>query len=436
MVHNLISRWWRLALLIPFLVLAACNSSGTKDKPEQAPQNFTVTPGDGQVTITWTDDPALTYWVFGAAATTVTPDTYATFPEARVLWPVRSPLVVSGLTNGKTYAFTINATRSGSGAGPAATSISAIPRTAGNSWTNSTVGTADFNAVQFNPYTSTFLSVGNGGAAYTSTDGSNWTARTTGVSADLVGLFFDNVQFLALASDGKVLTSSDAATWTAKTATWDAGFTTQPRPRIRHLVSAAGALVYFAVGENGTLVSAIPDLSAWVVENTGTTRNLNRGYFNSTIGFIVVGDGGTILTSPVPTSTTAQATRVWTQRNSGTTEDLHGIYQATVTQKDATTGAETAVVNYFVVGKKGTILRSTDLVTWTADVSNTTQDLYALSGYSQLLAVGANGTVVIRGTDGKWMPASTGNAAQLGDLVVGGARFVAVGKAGAISTAY
>lgn len=435
MVQNILKSWWRLALLASLLALGAC---GSESKPGAAPMNFAVQAGENQVVITWDEDPTMTYWIFSAAAPAITTENYAQFPEARVMWPVHSPFTLPGLTNGKTYSFIMNATKNGSGAGPATSSLSAVPRLAGGVWTaGGAAGTADLNRMAYSGY---FMAVGNGGSIQRSTDGKTWTALTSGTTADLTALFFDNVKFMALGNDGKLLTSTDANSWTVNTVPTN---TTQ---RMNGLVG--GANVYLAVGNAGTIITSPPDLSAWTARASGTTRNLNRVQYTN-LGFIAVGDGGTIITSLDGVT--------WTAQNSGTTADLLGVYFNGTA--------------YVVVGKGGTVLSSTSgftgtrtqpnntadtsvygLMNWETNASGTTQDLKAVTAGSQFVVVGnagtvltglavapgrdANSVVIAPGNTGfvsskiTWTVGNNGMTAAPSDILTASGAYVVVGAGG------
>ncbi|QDQ28127.1 hypothetical protein FNU76_18225 [Chitinimonas arctica] len=413
MLHTLFKTLIRLLLVLPLLALVACN--GKESAPGEAPQEFMVKAGDGQVTITWKEDPNLTYWVFTAAATGITPDDYGKYPSAQIFPSSRSPMVLTGLANGVTYAFTINATRNGGPAGPAAQSIAVSPRPAGNAWTvGSSAGTVDLNNVVFNNNLGHFLAVGQGGAIQRSIDGKTWTAQTSGTAADLTTVFYDNVDYLALTSDGKLLRSTDGITWAA------APVGTGTTKRLNRLVG--GANVYLAVGEAGTIVTSPPDRSAWTAQVSGTQRDLNKVVYTSS-GFVAVGAGGTILSSVDG--------KTWKTQNSGVTADLHGVYFS---------GA-----NVIAVGKGGTIVSGknifTDTPVWTVNESGTTQDLYAVNAASQVVVVGAAGTALTgklaTGADRyTWTLATTGTGSRANDLVLGGATYVAVGVGGSNASAY
>lgn len=64
---------------------------------------------------------------------------------------------------------------------------------------------------------STFVAAGDSGKIYTSTDGNNWTSRTSGVAVSLfgAGCFAKNL-YVIVGYSGTILTSPDAVTWTQR----------------------------------------------------------------------------------------------------------------------------------------------------------------------------------------------------------------------------
>jgi len=120
-----------------------------------------------------------------------------------------------------------------------------------------------------------FVSVGDSGTILTSSDGTTWTERTSGISEYLGGVTYGNGLFVTVGNSGTILTSSDGTTWTP------------------------GSLYHS--GPQRTYV-----LPTWF---RGVT------YGNGT--FVTVGDRGIILTSSDGIS--------WTQRTFGTSEFLRGV---------------------------------------------------------------------------------------------------------------
>ena len=100
--------------------------------------------------------------------------------------------------------------------------------------------------------------------------------------------------------------------------------------------------LYTAVGNDGTIISTY-DFSDWpTIGTSGTTFNL-YGICNNGALYVVVGDGGTILTSPNAITWTAQITDITISLN-------NVMYTGT---------------RYIAVGDLGTILISTDAIIWT-----------------------------------------------------------------------
>jgi hypothetical protein len=84
-----------------------------------------------------------------------------------------------------------------------------------------------------------------------------------------------------------------------------------------------------------------------------------------------------------------------------------------------------------IVGDGGTILTSTDLAAWSAAASPTARDLLRVVFGSQFVAVGAGGTALTSGDGLAWSAASTGTGADLRGLARGVALdYLAVGAGG------
>ena len=88
---------FRVMALASLIMLASCHRQAAA--PGDAPTGLAVAPGDGQVTVTWDQQPGLTYWIFYQAGDTVT----AAAPGVPLLFDVQSPRVVFPLVNGTQY---------------------------------------------------------------------------------------------------------------------------------------------------------------------------------------------------------------------------------------------------------------------------------------------------------------------------------------------
>ena len=62
-----------------------------------------------------------------------------------------------------------------------------------------------------------YISVGTSGTILTSSDGSSWTERTSGVTANLNGVTYGNELYIVVGSSGTIITSSDGTSWTERT---------------------------------------------------------------------------------------------------------------------------------------------------------------------------------------------------------------------------
>lgn len=389
----------RAAAIAATAFLLSCGSDNTDNAPKTAPTGFTVTAGDSSAVVTWNAEPGLTYWVFSAAAPSITRDNFNQFAGARITQPAVSPQLITGLVNGTTYSFLINATSSGSAAGPATASIAVVPRLAGSSWTAGTPLGADLNAIGFG--SAKYVAVGAGGAIFTRGLGlaDPWGAVTSGVTANLNGVAAGGL-LVAVGDAGTLITSGDAITWTARTSGTTA--------RLNSVLFSQFA--YVAVGDNGTILRST-DATTWTAVTSGTTSNL---YAIALLGssMVAAGANGTLLSS-------ADAGVTWTPLSSGTTTTLRGL--------------STSSARFVAVGDAGTILTSTDLTTWTAATSPTTQNLLRVTFGTQLVAVGAGGTVLVS-TDGlTWTAATSGTTADLRGVLHGGTlNYFAVGVGGVV----
>lgn len=387
----------RVALLAALALVASCGSNDD-DAPEIAPTGLTVTAGDTSVVVTWDAEPGLTYWIFSAAADSITRDNYNKFPSARITQPATSPQLISSLANGTTYAFLINATKDGSPAGPSSTSVSAVPRLAGDTWTAVTpLTTANLNAVAIGA--GMYVTVGDGGAIFTrpaTIDGS-WTAATSGVTANLNGIAGSGLT-VAVGDGGTLLTSSDAATWAAGTS----GVTT----RLNGI--AAGLGTYLAVGDGGVILRST-DATTWTVIVSGTTADLVGVALANSV-FFALGADGSLRTS-------ADYGLTWTPRASGVGTPLRAAtYNGSL---------------YVVVGDAGVIITSSDLETWTVQAAPTTQALRRVIYGTRLIAAGAAGTILTSSDAQTWTAVASGTTADLRGLLRGSTlEYIAVGAAG------
>ncbi len=402
----------QMAILV-LSILAAC---GGGNSPSDSPRNIDLTAGDGRVIVRWTQESDLEYWIFRARATTITRDDYSTFPEADIDAPVNSPHSVTGLTNGSTYSFVMNATKKQGPAGPTSSSHSATPDLAGDLWT-ALDGDANTNDVIF--ANGKFYAVGNGAKIFEgvetlgpTSDIDNkitWAKREAPANFidDLRGIAAngDATKFVAVGVNGKVLTSSDGITWAEVTGSATASLNLN--------AIAFGNGIFVAVGEN-TKIFTSGDGSSWNSQTLEPSGNLKNVAFLAG-QFVAVGASGLIATSPDGTT--------WTRRDSPpSTPNLHGV---------AFGGSK-----YIIVGDAGTVLESTDAETWSVPGGlppTATQNLNDVYFGSRFVAVGAGSTIVTSTTDSagtlSWQKVTNGNTGDLFATAYGLGANVAVGSA-------
>jgi uncharacterized delta-60 repeat protein len=156
---------------------------------------------------------------------------------------------------------------------------------------------------------------------------------------------------------------------------------------------------------------ALPLRAEWTQVSSPTTAQLRAVNANNSGTPIAVGQTGTILTPD-------GATSIWTRRNSGTTQDLNGVWY----------GAFPGPELFVVVGDSGTILTGGSGITWTARTSGTQARLLAVTfGGGVFMAVGENGTVLTSTNGIDWTAQATGFSGPLASVAYGKGIFVIAG---------
>ena len=416
-----LSLWRLMATFLMALVVTACG--GGNGGPAAAPTDFKVTPGNGQVTLTWTAQPGVDYWVMYAP--TATPIDIKN-PPSNHAWltnNITSPYVLNGLTNGVTYSFAMNARTGGGKGGEQTASQSVVPRYAGSTWVagTSSLGNSDMRGVAYgtaSDSTVNYLAVGSGGAIYKGLEGviqgltgMVWTALapSPSIATDFRAATYAFGKYIALGANTgvkNIVSSTDLSTWTA--ATW-----TPP-------VAPAGAGLN-AIANNGTILLAVGDGGnafstadgvTWTAVTTGVATNLYGVAYSSTVGWVIVGAGGTLITSTDLVN--------WHIPTSGAVGiDLNGV---------AITSGNVLVA----VGTGGVVIKSTDGTNWLTQTL-AASNLFAVSTDSaQFLAVGTAGAV-FTSTDGATWTSVSQTSATTDLMAIAGStsKYMVVGKAGA-----
>lgn len=218
---------------------------------------------------------------------------------------------------------------------------------------------------------SQFVAITETGKIYTG--GVNgWTLQTSGVTTALYGIFYDNVssshKWIVTGAAGVILTSADAITWTARTS----GVTDK-----LYDVTIFSTTTYVAVGENGQIITS-PNAVTWTSHATGsndlytvTVANPSTGVYKA----VAAGESGVVLYSNDTSIWNTQVTVITdTSGNTVTASRINRIawysWTNTLTQ---------TVKNYVAAGDDGLLMTSTDLNSWTAQTTNTTGHILALT---------------------------------------------------------
>jgi len=405
-------RYFAFFFVIFFLViLQGCYNQGSS---APAPTNVSVVAGDTSATVSWDMLPGVEYWVFKAAGTDITPLSCFGLPQCQMIMKANSPAVVTGLTNGTTYSFTINGRIDGGKGGPGSPSVQAVPRLAGAAWrVAATAGTYDLRAVT---YGAVFVAAGVNGALFTSSDGNIWSvpASSPQTTATLNAASYYGGKYVVVGAGGKVFLSSDAVTWDPPTS---APLATQDLYAVSNY-STAG---YIATGAGGTIIYS-DDGKNWISATSVTTNPLYGVTYGSG-KYIAVGASGILLTSTDG--------KTWSNLiASNTANTLNAVAYA---PSIGTTGTGTFVA----VGANATIVVSTDGgVSW-APLASTSPFTSATAinsvTYGRQFVAVANDGKIFTSTDGMiWVVTTSSpvNSTALFAVTHGLYDYTAVGASG------
>lgn len=396
-----------IAALAVFVLAGCLGNAFNLGNSANPPTDVTLVAGDGSVTVSWTMAPNVQYWIFSAPGDSITTDNWTRLSGARATINAVSPQVISGLSNGFNYSFTINARTDGGPGGPGSASVTAIPRLAGAKWSLANPLANDLRGTAFGTL---FVAVGAHGALYSTPDFNSWTpvtwtAQTNPVSdlPDLNAVAYGTAGYVATGARGAMLLSTDAITWTAQ----NSGTANN-----LYALTSNGGSMYLAAGANGTIINS-PDGKTWNAANSGTTSDL----FGLTYGngiFVAVGTQGTIRTSTDGTT--------WQAVASNTTMKLNSVAYGV--------NATSSIATFVAVGEAGTVLTSIDGSTWTVQSPITTNNLASVTYGRQYVTVGDKGTI-FTSTDGStWQAQASGTVNNLTAVGHSPAGYSAVGSGG------
>lgn len=313
-----------------------------------------------------------------------------------------------------------------------------------------------------------FVAVGTGGAIVTSTNGTNWVARSLPVGLDVRSVVYGNNRFVAVGF-GCSLTSTNGLEWSYASNT----------PPYQLYGVAFGTNTFVAVGNR--IIRTSSDGITWTTRSSPFTSLRSIAYGNGM--FIAVGYGGSVMTSNDGTNWVTRSSvnnnldgityannifvvipeynnNVLTTANGiswsyrffgGTTISLYSVAhgstgfvvmgdQMTTTSTDGTNwirhnslnpvefdGITSANGIYVATGVGGAIQTSTDGINW-ASQTGRQNDLNAVTyGNGRFVAVGKLGTILSSSSGVSWETNNSGTSNYFNDVSYCNDRFIAVG---------
>jgi len=404
----------RFALaLATFLLALVAGCGGDKGSAADPPADFRVQAGDGSAIVSWTAQPDTEYWLFFGLGSDITIDNWATRGGVAVT-NATSPRIITGLTNGVTYSFTINARKNKGPGGDGAPSQNIVPMLAGANWAPAApLGTQNLNAISGGTLVNGFdvVAVGNAGAIYSSIATAPFAVRTNPVPAEnLYGTAYGLAGFVAVGANGVILTSQNTIDWTRSTSGTTA--------RLNAATSSSTA-IYVVVGDGGAVVTSTDGIQSWTTPSSTVLGNL----YGATWGnnrFVAVGAAGTIISGTTGTD--------WGQVAEGiSTQTLRAAAYGAF----FTSGSTAATNLYVAVGDAGLVITSTDGASWAVLPPFTTKNLLGVTFGGRFVAVGEDGSIFTSSDGVTWTAQTSNTTADLSSVARTISGYTAVGEAGA-----
>lgn len=248
------------------------------------------------------------------------------------------------------------------------------------------------------------MGIGSIPPIWTSSDGLTWTNRAhapfppSGPTNTCTSIATNNGVY-AVATPNSVIISTNDAFYALASNT----------PALSSVITASSGFI--GVGSGGTIYQSTDGLS-WTQRNSGTLNNLHGIAAGGGL-LVAVGDSGAIQTSP--------SGSIWTSRTSGTSLPLNAVTYANGL--------------FVAVGYLGTVLTSPDGISWSGQYSGTLSNLLSVVyGSAGFVAVGSGGTIVTS-TDGiNWFLQNSGKLSTLETVTFGNGYYLLAGDNGVVET--
>lgn len=394
-------RYTRLLIVLFFILLSGCSGGDENaftSSPIATPENLQAVAGDGQVTLSWDAvATAESYSVHWNTTGSVSQDDNALI--------VTTPLTShTGLSNGTTYYYRVSASTSSSSS-TLSSEVSATPQGSalGNSWTPiASASSSNLTAITTDGVQ--YLTGGNNSTFLTSGDGLAWTTHSTLPSAiDFSDFSWDGSRFLATGRsglNGVFISILGDMSWTPITTTLN-----QPL----YCLHASDAETV-AGGDN-------------IVLSTVAGQQLISGTINAISWdgsqYLATGDDGVAGSESI---LSRDELYTWSS-------------QASITGVDVLNDIIYTGVMYLAVGDNGVIHTSFNGMTWTAQVSGTSESLNSVTWTGNMFVVaGSNGTLLTSHDGTSWSSQQSGVTVNLQDVIWAGSELMAVGDSGTILT--
>lgn len=463
-------RWIRCSALLMTVLVAAC---GGKGSPADPPTDLAVqSNGDTQVTLNWTAQPGLQYWVLCAPGNTVTSTSWANTAGGNAYSSARDgagiyngdtalagqvvtpPFNVTGLRNDVTYSFTVNARTNGGSGGAGATAVTVAPHLAGRTWSSpqppmtSVPNTVHVRSMTYGALPSPvntayaafrFVAVGsegNAGAVYASADNQrSWVSMSANLPSAAAGQQLNDVtfafgRFVAVGNAGTIVYSANGVNW----ATASVGSANLSNINLTALAFSGSTLM--AVGQGGTVLTS-SDGVTWVAQTANIAQDLHAVAFSPAVTttlpsavtsaafWVAVGAAGAVYTSPDGLA--------WTRSSTGQISSASGAWRGVAVLVNTTSTLDCGLVSPAVtsvsvsysialVGDGGQVATAGPDLVWNLSTQGSSTLNRVISPAGQFVAVGNAGAVYtgelsVNTTGVTWTPRTSGTSSDLHGLI-------------------